>query len=179
MSRRHHQFPDVRGTTDLCKSPTRHDQREVLPRSGQCDMSSFLRPHFADKPMLESRNVGCFLSYLIKDNFIPNILLISGQMLEFNYIQSQKYTGYQNCQKALGNESLFELLGNFRNRDSTVLTIMLGSPFRSFVKFHPIFVRPIFSTRISSLQGVFTTDASFSSTWTLTIISSSKLASYV
>ena len=53
----------------------RHDQSEVKPRSGKQGVISmeflrlFLRRHYARKPVVASRNVGCFLK-LIK--FISN-----------------------------------------------------------------------------------------------------------
>ena len=49
------------------KFPTRHDQSETLPRSGWWwvismeFLCSFLRRHFAGKPVVGSWNVGCFL----------------------------------------------------------------------------------------------------------------------
>ena len=49
------------------KLPSRHDQSEALPRSGYWRvismefLSSFLRRHFAGKPMVTTRNVGCLL----------------------------------------------------------------------------------------------------------------------
>ena len=45
----------VRRDLDRSKFPTRHNQSEVLPRSG------FLRRRFARKPVVTSRNVGYFL----------------------------------------------------------------------------------------------------------------------
>ena len=49
------------------KFPTRHDQSEALPRSGWWRvismefLRSFLRRHFAGKPVVASKSVGCFL----------------------------------------------------------------------------------------------------------------------
>ena len=53
------------------KFPTRHDQSEALPRSGWWRVScieflrSFLRRHFAGKPVAALPNVGCFLRLLL------------------------------------------------------------------------------------------------------------------
>ena len=50
-----------------CKFPALHDQSEALPSYGYWRiismefLHSFLRRHFAEKPLVTSRNVGCFL----------------------------------------------------------------------------------------------------------------------
>ena len=57
------------------KFPTRPDQSEALPRSGQWRvismefLRSFLRRHLAGKPVVASRNVGCFLTLKQSNNF--------------------------------------------------------------------------------------------------------------
>ena len=62
------------------KFPTRHDQSEALPRSGKWHvismefLRSFLRRHFAGKPVVASRNVGCFLRLNLGTRLAPSSL---------------------------------------------------------------------------------------------------------
>ena len=56
-------YPDLSSASNWL----RHDQSEALQRSGQWHvigmelLRSFLRSHFAGKPVMALRNVGCFL----------------------------------------------------------------------------------------------------------------------
>ena len=60
-------YPDLSSASD-CNFPSAHDQSEAPPRSGYWHLNSmkflqsFLRRHFAGKPVLVVKNVGCFLT---------------------------------------------------------------------------------------------------------------------
>ena len=94
-----------------CKFPTWHDQSEALPSYGYWHvismkfLHSFLRRHFAGKPLVTSRNVGCFLglqppvvqkadSAIFRINLLPldsvigfpNILRSLSQVCTWHYL---------------------------------------------------------------------------------------------